>query len=101
MPRSDSTSCDSITWPISSSENPIRCRCHIRHVGETGPYLGDLLHGAHYSSETFVDANGNCWSCHAVSTEQTYSRDGDYHFLLWEDIMFEPTLGGYVDGGEE
>lgn len=75
--------------------------CHTRHVAETGPYLGDLLHGYHYSSPTFVENNGNCWSCHAVKTEQTYSRDGDYDFLLWEDIKYSPQMGGYVDGGDD
>lgn len=36
--------------------------CHRGHTALTGPYLGDLIHAAHYGSKVFQEANGNCWS---------------------------------------
>ena len=57
--------------------------CHRGHTTLTGPYLGDLLHAAHYGSEQFVEANGNCWSCHAMDSA---GSQGDYQFMLWDDF---------------
>ena len=66
--------------------------CHRGHTTLTGPYLGDLLHAAHYGSEQFVEANGNCWSCHAMDSA---GAQGDYQFMLWDDFYDSPALGGY------
>lgn len=66
--------------------------CHRGHTTLTGPYLGDLLHAAHYGSEQFVEANGNCWSCHAMDSA---GSQGDYQFMLWDDFYDSPALGGY------
>lgn len=68
--------------------------CHGFATGFYAPNLGDIVHGKHYSSETFVnDYNGNCWSCHAVE----HQEDGSWDLCMFEDIMYEPTLGGYYD----
>ncbi len=67
--------------------------CHRGHTQLTGPYLGDLVHASHYSNETFVAANGNCWSCHAVNSD---GNQGDYQFVLWDDFYESAAVGGYV-----
>ena len=63
--------------------------CHRGHTALTGPYLGDLIHAAHYGSKVFQEANGNCWSCHAMNSAGGQGDD-------------EPALGGYpnIDGNE-
>ena len=67
--------------------------CHRGHTQLTGPYLGDLIHASHYSNETFVASNGNCWSCHAVNSD---GSQGDYQFMLWDDFFDQAAVGGYV-----
>lgn len=67
--------------------------CHRGHSTLTGPYLGDLIHASHYSNDTFVNANGNCWSCHAVNSD---GAQGDYQFMLWDDFYESGAVGGYV-----
>ena len=73
--------------------------CHRGHTALTGPYLGDLIHAAHYGSKVFQEANGNCWSCHAMNSA---GGQGDYQLVLWDDFYDEPALGGYpnIDGNE-
>ncbi|BCS56555.1 hypothetical protein ADLECEL_04400 [Adlercreutzia equolifaciens subsp. celatus] len=71
--------------------------CHQGHTQRTGPYLGDLLHGLHYSSNAFLDANGNCWSCHAVNSD---GETDDYQFMLWDEMADSAALGGYVWAGD-
>ena len=73
--------------------------CHRGHTALTGPYLGDLIHAAHYGSKVFQEANGNCWSCHAMNSA---GNQGDYQLVLWDDFYDEPALGGYpnIDGNE-
>lgn len=66
--------------------------CHRTHQMLTGPYMGDIVHASHYSNETFVAANGNCWSCHAVNSE---GAEGEYQFVLWDDFMESSAVGGY------
>ena len=68
--------------------------CHRAHQSKCGPYLGDLLHASHYSNDTFLDANGNCWSCHAMNSE---GQSGEYQLVLWDDFVDSGDLGGYVD----
>lgn len=68
--------------------------CHGLAGGFYSPYLGDLLHGSHYSNQSFVeDYNGNCWSCHSVA----YQADGSWDLEMFDDVVHEPTLGGYKD----
>lgn len=68
--------------------------CHGLAGGFYSPYLGDLLHGAHYGDQTFVEQyNGNCWSCHSVA----YQEDGSWDLVMFDDVVHEPTLGGYKD----
>lgn len=68
--------------------------CHGLAAGFYSPYLGDLVHASHYSNETFVEEyNGNCWNCHSMQR----SEAGEWEIVLWEDAMYEPTLGGYYD----
>ena len=73
--------------------------CHRGHTALTGPYLGDLIHAAHYGSKVFQEANGNCWSCHAMNSA---GGQGDYQLVLWDDFYDEPALSGYpnIDGNE-
>lgn len=66
--------------------------CHQGHMTLTGPYLGDAIHASHYGNQQFVDANGNCWSCHAVNSDGEAS---EYQFMLWEDFYEQAALGGY------
>ena len=68
--------------------------CHRGHTALTGPYLGDLIHAAHYGSKVFQEANGNCWSCHAMNSA---GSQGDYQLVLWDDFYDEPALGGYPE----
>lgn len=65
---------------------------HQGHMTLTGPYLGDAIHASHYGNQQFVDANGNCWSCHAVNSD---GEAGEYQFMLWEDFYEQAALGGY------
>ena len=65
--------------------------CHQGHMTLTGPYLGDAIHASHYGNQQFVDANGNCWSCHAVNSD---GQAGEYQFMLWEDFYEQAALGG-------
>ena len=51
---------------------------------------------AHYSNDTFVNNNGNCWSCHAVNSD---GAQGDYQFMLWDDFYESGAVGGYVSAG--
>ena len=64
--------------------------CHRGHTALTGPY---------YGSKVFQEANGNCWSCHAMNSA---GGQGDYQLVLWDDFYDEPALGGYpnIDGNE-
>ena len=71
--------------------------CHQGHTQRTGPFLGDLVHGAHYSNQMFLDAEGNCWSCHAVNSD---GETDDYQFMLWDELADSPALGGYVWAGD-
>ena len=66
--------------------------CHRGHMTLTGPYLGAAMHASHYSSEMFLEADGNCWSCHAVNSD---GEMGEYQFMLWEDYFDQAALGGY------
>lgn len=72
--------------------------CHRTHMMLTGPYLGDLLHASHYSTEAFVENNGNCWSCHAVDSEGDM---GDYQFKLWDDLYDTAAVGGWVTASND
>lgn len=68
--------------------------CHGLAAGFYSPNLSDLIHGAHYSNEVFVNTyNGNCWSCHSTAR----NAEGEWEIVMWEEIMYEPTLGGYYD----
>ena len=69
--------------------------CHRAHGSTTGPYFGDLIHASHYSSQNFVDNNGNCWSCHALNSA---GNPGDYQFMLWDDFKNSEAVGGFVAG---
>lgn len=73
--------------------------CHRGHTALTGPYLGDMIHASHYGSKVFQEANGNCWSCHAMNSA---GNQGDYQLILWDDFYDDPALGGYpnIDGNE-
>lgn len=77
--------------------------CHQIHSDRTGVYLGDVIHASHYSNDRFInELNGNCWSCHAMTSigysgNGTLHDPGDYQMLLWEQILYEPALGGYPD----
>lgn len=73
--------------------------CHSGRIQNTGPYFGDSIHAAHYQSKEFAE-NGNCWSCHAVTSDEIYTDTNDYDFLLWEEVMYEPYLGGYPTLGQ-
>ncbi|MEC4272355.1 molybdopterin-dependent oxidoreductase [Adlercreutzia sp. R25] len=67
--------------------------CHTSAVPLAGPKLGDLLHSAHYSNETFVNEQaGNCWSCHAL--------DNDDNIVLWDDYKYTDQLGGYYNSAQ-
>ena len=67
--------------------------CHLGGAFGMGPYFGDMIHASHYSNDTFLAANGNCWSCHAVNAS-TENND-DYEFKLWDEFYESGALGGY------
>ncbi len=69
--------------------------CHSGRTQNTGPYLGDSIHSIHYASDAFLDSNGNCWSCHAIRTDEMYTDTDQYEFELWEEQMYNIDLGGY------
>lgn len=69
--------------------------CHRTHTALTGMYMGDIIHASHYSNETFVANNGNCWSCHAVNADP---ETGEFELVLFDDLANTPMLGGYPDG---
>ncbi len=71
--------------------------CHRSHKSLTGPYLGDLIHASHYSNEIFVEANGNCWSCHAINSA---GGVGEFQFKLWDDFSDEAAVGGYATASD-
>ena len=78
--------------------------CHSFQVGRTGNYFGDLIHTAHYSSDSFVDNSGNCWSCHSMvsSAPGAYNDgNGNYNIKLFEQVKYTDALGGYFDGNNE
>ena len=66
--------------------------CHYQKMGTAGNIMSENLHVRHYSSPEFVNANGNCWSCHAMDSA---GAQGDYQFMLWDDFYDSPALGGY------
>ncbi|MBR2790712.1 MAG: molybdopterin-dependent oxidoreductase [Eggerthellaceae bacterium] len=67
--------------------------CHRTHMDLTGMYLGDIIHASHYSNETFIASNGNCWSCHAVNGDG--SPQAPFELCLYDDIADTAALGGY------
>jgi DMSO/TMAO reductase YedYZ molybdopterin-dependent catalytic subunit len=67
--------------------------CHGIASALTGNLMAENIHVSHYSSEEFVEANGNCWSCHAM----TYDEDGNYTMVLYEELQYEDSYGGYPD----
>ena len=86
--------------------------CHHDTVGTAGFVFSDLIHTSHYSNQSFLDLNGNCWSCHAV-TEPAVHGEGEFNIgnvmsevdgaygageaelVLFEDLMYSAALGGY------
>ena len=70
--------------------------CHRGHTALTGPYLGDLIHAAHYGSKVFQEANGNCWSCHVTDTDE----NGNIIMKLFEDVKYDMRFGGYPNEDE-
>lgn len=68
--------------------------CHRTHMDLTGMYLGDIMHASHYSNETFMASNGNCWSCHAVNGSG--DPQSPYELCLFDDIADTAALGGYA-----
>lgn len=82
--------------------------CHRLHGERTGPYLGDLLHAYHYNNEQFTDElNGNCWSCHATSSEMPADNANrekaypDSKWMLFDEIKYSAELGGYPSGDSD
>ena len=65
--------------------------CHNISTGTAGNTMSENIHIAHYSSDAFVAANGNCWSCHLM----TRNQDGDNIFTMYEDVMYDAAFGGY------
>lgn len=71
--------------------------CHDFHGARSGIYFGDAIHVAHYSNEAFAE-KGNCWSCHAIDSKGTPDQ---YQFLLFDQMMYTPALGGFPDGANK
>lgn len=65
--------------------------CHYQKMGTAGNIMSENLHVRHYSSPEFVNANGNCWSCHVTDTDE----NGDIVLKLYEDIAYDARFGGY------
>lgn len=70
--------------------------CHSINIGTTGNVMSENIHVAHYSSAAFVEANGNCWSCHSI----VKNADGTVEMQLFEDVQYESTYGGYFNANE-
>lgn len=66
--------------------------CHDLEEGAAGNLMSENMHVLHYSSEQFVEANGNCWSCHA---QVTNPETGEIEMKLFEEVQYEASYGGY------
>lgn len=70
--------------------------CHFQKMGTAGNIMSENLHVRHYSSPEFVNANGNCWSCHVTDTDE----NGNIVMKLFEDIKYDMRFGGYPNEDE-
>lgn len=70
--------------------------CHFQKMGTAGNIMSENLHVRHYSSSEFVNANGNCWSCHVTDTND----DGSIVMKLFEDVKYDMSYGGYPNEDE-
>ncbi len=71
--------------------------CHRAHRSKCGPYLGDFIHASHYGNQVFMEAGGNCWSCHVTDSD---GAQGEYQFKLWDDFVDSDSLGGFVNAAD-
>ncbi|MCI8424259.1 MAG: molybdopterin-dependent oxidoreductase [Adlercreutzia sp.] len=65
--------------------------CHFSKAGTAGNIMSENIHVRHYGSTEFVNANGNCWSCHVTDTDE----NGSIVMKLFEDIQYDARYGGY------
>jgi DMSO/TMAO reductase YedYZ molybdopterin-dependent catalytic subunit len=71
--------------------------CHSVNVATTGNLISENIHIAHYSSPAFMEGNGNCWSCHAMTKDDS----GNVTMVLYDDLKYESALGGMIDQGSD
>ena len=95
--------------------------CHHMPTALCGWVFSDLVHTIHYGSENFLENNGNCWSCHALTQASTLGEGefnvgttvsadadagltaghsgakGEQEMVLFEDVLYSAALGGYPD----
>lgn len=70
--------------------------CHFSKAGTAGNIMSENIHVRHYGSKEFVNANGNCWSCHVTDTDE----NGSIVMKLFEDIQYDARYGGYPNEDE-
>lgn len=66
--------------------------CHELEEGTAGNLMSENMHVLHYSSPTFVAANGNCWSCHVTVTNP---KTQEAELKLFEEVQYDASYGGY------
>lgn len=66
--------------------------CHELEEGAAGNLMSENMHVLHYSSPTFNEANGNCWSCHVTVTNP---ETQEAELKLFEEVQYEAAYGGY------
>lgn len=71
--------------------------CHSWSVLRCGNAMAENIHVSHYSNQTFLDANGNCWSCHVMYKD----KDFNTAIKLYEEVQYEAGFGGYPNNDED
>lgn len=64
--------------------------CHSLGIGTTGNVMSENIHVSHYSSQAFIDLNGNCWNCHSMYM----TDDGQVALAMFEEVQYERAFGG-------
>ena len=71
--------------------------CHSWSVLRCGNSMAENIHVSHYSNDQFLDANGNCWSCHVMYTDKDFNTT----IKLYEEVQYEAGLGGYPNNDQD
>lgn len=71
--------------------------CHAWSVLRCGNAMAENIHVSHYSNQTFLDANGNCWSCHVMYTDKDFNTT----IKLYEEVQYEAGFGGYPNNDQD